>query len=108
VSTYCNGSLLSYPWSDEAQDNPPNSKTKPKACSSHTAGKGLSMPDLEHEGHNPATKGNLNTYISQQKQSVVVFAAIGLGVRLPVVLSSGIPKCGDGRNHFNHSNANLR
>ena len=43
---------------DEAEDDAPYCDTEPEASSGHAGGEGLSMPDAEHEGHDPTAEGH--------------------------------------------------
>lgn len=56
--TYDDGKFLTYLPRDESQYNTSHGDSKPESDGSHTGWERLAFPDLNHERHEPSSKGN--------------------------------------------------
>ena len=66
--TYRHGQLDTDRGTHKAQDGASKGNAKPKTSCRHSTGKVVLLANLAHEGHDPASEGNFNADIAEQKE----------------------------------------
>ena len=64
---------------DEAQDQPADRHAGPEAGRGQARGEGGAVPDLQHEGHDPAAHGDLDAHVDEEEEGGEERAAVADG-----------------------------